>query len=728
MKSIFTIITLTLLLNVFILMETGHTEHVPGEVLVKYKSGSAPHEMESLHYGIGAVKKKDFKKIRVQRLKLPDDMSVEEAIEYYEQDPNVEYAEPNYIVHANAAPRVTPNDPSFSNLWGLHYESNDNNNDKDIDAPEAWALTTGSTDVVIAVVDTGVAYNHPDLVANMWVNTVELNGIAGDDDDGNGYIDDIDGWDFLNDNNDPTDYNGHGTHVAGTIAAVGNNGLGITGVMWKAKIMPLRFLGIHGGGTTSDAVAAIFYASGKGAHIINNSWTGSGYSQTLKDAIDASSALVVCAAGNEAKNNDLSPSYPASYTSANIISVAATDQSDNLATFSNYGVSSVDIAAPGVSIYSSLPIFDFDTPVNVYPPPLADPVEDFEADSGDLPRLGWDRGGTNSTWAVTTNTGVGGSNSLEDSPGDLNYADSTDSWVGYTNGMTPITSVKNNIYTLSFKWKGTLENNQDFLDINYSTNGSTWNYVDYRTGTKGTFFSDTTTDLTIIAEINKEFYFGFGLYTDSSINYDGVYIDDVKLTRTPITIGSYSYANYNGTSMAAPHVAGVAGLIKALNPSYTNLQLKDAVLNSIEPNKNLVGKVTTGGRLNAHNALKSNSLPKLSISIVNSVVNLSWTDNSSDEEGFRIKKKSGDGDFIQIADVGANTTSYSDTSGVGGYYSINVYGGSFGDDAHSNIADVSSVAPPGSSGGGGGGGGGGGCFIGTASNGTFISSLLRGKD
>jgi subtilisin family serine protease len=488
-----------------------------------------------------------------------------------------------------------PDDTYFGNLWGLHNTGQTGGTpDADIDAPEAWELTTGSSDVVIAVIDTGVAYDHPDLTDNIWTNTGETSCSDGIDNDGNGYVDDCHGWDFIGDDNDPTDYNGHGTHVAGIIAAVGNNNTGISGVMWQAKIMPLRFLGVNGIGTTADAVSAILYANAKGAHVINNSWGGSGYSQTLKDAIDASSAVIVCAAGNNSKNNDSVPFYPAGYTSSNLIAVAATNHDDALASYSNYGVNSVDVAAPGSSIYSDVPMFSLGSPIVLYG------EEDFESATGTLPLLGWAKGGTHSAWADTAGTGFGATNSLEDSPG-VNYANNTSSWAGH---MTPVTSVKDNIYTLYFRWKGDLEDHFDYLDINYSVDGVTWDWVDYRTGTTG----DSTEEFTDIAERGDQFYFGFGLSSDSSVNDEGVYLDNVKLTRAPINISSYGYAYYNGTSMAAPHVSGVAGLIKAFKPELTNLQIKAAILNSADTLPSLAGKVSTGGRLNAFNALTEENL------------------------------------------------------------------------------------------------------------------------
>jgi len=358
-KNLSFLITVIIVTTLSLSASGKNQEYVPGEILVKFKDTSSEAAINNLHAYARSVEKLEFKQIKVQHIKLPDDMSVEEAVEYYKNDPNVEYAEPNYIVHALA---TTPDDASFTQLWGLNNTGQTNGTiDADIDAPEAWDITTGSDEVVIAVVDSGVAYNHPDLSANIWINAGETSCTDGVDNDGNGYIDDCNGWDFAGDDNDPMDDYGHGTHVAGIIASVGNNGVGTTGVMWTAKIIPLKFLGASGSGTIANAVAAILYANASGAHVINCSWGGSHYSQTLKDAIEDSRAIVVSAAGNAAeagepgKNNDTAPVYPANYKSLNIISVAASGQDDELATFSNYGAATVDLAAPGVSIYSTVP-------------------------------------------------------------------------------------------------------------------------------------------------------------------------------------------------------------------------------------------------------------------------------------------------------------------------------------------------------------------------------------
>lgn len=268
--------------------------------------------------------------------------------------------EPDRIITSAAL----PNDPSFSRLWGLHNTGQTGGvGDADIDAAEAWNVTTGSREVVVGVIDTGIDYRHPDLAANMWRNPGE---IAGDriDNDRNGFVDDVYGWDFANNDADPFDDEGHGTHVAGTIGAVGNNGTGVAGVSWQVSLMALKFLGADGSGTTSAAVAALNYATmmrqTHGVNVVatNNSWGGGGASTALTNAIAAggnAGILTVAAAGNESANNDTTPSYPANVNSTAVISVAATDASNRLASFSNYGATTVDVAAPGVGIYSTTP-------------------------------------------------------------------------------------------------------------------------------------------------------------------------------------------------------------------------------------------------------------------------------------------------------------------------------------------------------------------------------------
>ncbi len=573
------------------LFNSGFAEYVPGELLVKYKQKTDMSLTNSLNTETGSSKITEFNNIRVHQIRISNDLTVEEAIRIYNEDPNVEYAEPNYIINLHAM----PNDTDFNELWGLHNLGQTGGiNDADIDIPEAWDITVGSKNVVIAVVDTGVAYNHPDIKPNIWRNTGETICNDGIDNDNNGFTDDCYGWDFVGNDNNPMDYNGHGTHVAGIIGAYGNNSEGTSGVMWKTQIMPIRIVGINGTGTTADAVSAIRYADENGARIINLSWGGNNFSNILKDTIEASNALVICAAGNESKNNDYSPDYPASYTSSNIISVAASDNNDELAYFSNYGRTSVDLAAPGINIFSLNPVIDYGTPIIVFD------VENFDEDTS-LEAMGWKNDSIYSTWNVNDSTGLNGSKSLEDSPGE-NYLDNTVSWIGY---MTPFTSVKDNLYTLSFNWKGEFEKDSDYLDINYSIDGINWNWVDYRTGYEDEFISDESTSLTGAAEMFDSFYFGFGITSDNSINGDGVYLENISLTRKSFEISEYNYSNASGTSMAAPFVSGVAGLILTVNPELTNIQVKNKIIYSVDKVNSLSNKVMSGGRLNAYNALLS---------------------------------------------------------------------------------------------------------------------------
>ncbi len=283
-----------------------------------------------------------------------DKSGMDKLIKELRQNDQVEYVEPDYIVSVD----TVPNDPFYSQLYGLHNTGQTGGTaDSDIDAQEAWGLNTGSSNVIVAVIDTGVDYNHNDLAANMWHNPGEIPGDSTDN-DGNGYIDDVYGINAITNSGDPWDDHYHGTHCAGTIGAVGNNGTGVVGVCWTVKIMALKFLNSGGSGYSSDAITCIEYAVANGAHIMSNSWGGGGFSQALNDAIVAAKnagVLFIAAAGNSGTNNDISPHYPSSYTVDNVIAVAATDRYDQLAYFSCFGATSVDVAAPGVGIYSTVP-------------------------------------------------------------------------------------------------------------------------------------------------------------------------------------------------------------------------------------------------------------------------------------------------------------------------------------------------------------------------------------
>lgn len=334
------------------------TKIVPGELLVGFKSDGAKKgslgamARMTAHEAVGTSLKQSFKLVPWDHVKLTSKASLKEIAEAYLADPNVAYVEPNYRVYAVD---TVPNDPSYGDLWGMER----------INAPQAWDLSTGSTNIVVAVIDTGVNMTHEDLASHIWSNPGESgpDGFGGDkatngqDDDGNGYVDDVHGWDFVNNDNDPADGNGHGTHCSGTIGGVGNNSVGVAGVCWTVKIVGLKFLGDSGGGSTAGGIAAVEYATGLSQYIklTSNSWGGGGESEALRAAINASGQagqLFVAAAGNSATDNDSIPHYPSSYDCSNIIAVASIAEGGAMSSFSCYGATSVDLAAPGSEILS----------------------------------------------------------------------------------------------------------------------------------------------------------------------------------------------------------------------------------------------------------------------------------------------------------------------------------------------------------------------------------------
>ena len=610
----------------------------PGELLVKFRAEVSKEATSDFQRWFGISTRKTFAINGYQLVKLPEGADIEEALELYLEDPDVEHAELNYLVYADA---TTPDDAEFTELWGLNNTGQNVNGtngtgDADIDAPEAWDVTTGSSAAVVAVIDSGVDVNHPDLQSNIWTNAGETpnNGI---DDDGNGYIDDVNGWDFYVNDNDPRDAHGHGTHVAGTIAAVGNNGIGIAGVSWSAKIMPLRFLDAWGIGTTANAVAAIEYANNMGADIINNSWGGGPYAQALKDAIDASDAVVVCAAGNSGRNNDGIAHYPSSYSSTNIIAVAASNQDDQLAWFSNHGAVSVDVAAPGTNIYSAAP-----GRKTVWQDNFSD------GNTG-----GWSPGGINSSWNATDEAAFSDTYSLTDSP-NANYLNDTLSWIDSPAvDLTDQTASK-----LEFKIFGTVHAS-DGLWVEASSDGINWYPVNFQlpgdptlyNGVSGTFGSWTTIEADLeafdgLGSVSVSFVF----ISDSSNVADGYYIDDVKITAASSVYDGTEYTYKQGTSMATPHVAGLAALIIAHNPALTNLEIKALIENSVDFIPALNDKVATDGRINAAAALAAPQITNVQVNtITETTAQVSWTTDKPADS------------VVQYGTTGNNWDSYPNT-------------------------------------------------------------------
>lgn len=336
-------------------------EAVQGELLVRFKGGAYLAAAQQAHSALGATVVHTYRSLEgLQLVHLPKDMDVEAAAGLYLKQPGVLYAEPNYLYRTAAL----PDDPRLGDLWGLNNTGQSNGTaDADINAPEAWDLTTGSDDTVIAVIDSGINYLHEDLAGNMWVNPGEVpdNDV---DDDNNGYVDDIHGINAIANSGDPLDDNRHGSHCAGTIAGRGNNALGVAGVNWRARLIGCKFLSSAGSGSTANALKCMDYLYNLRTRDSNpvdlvatsNSWGGGAFSQALQDAIERhqqAGILFVAAAGNSNANNDTTASYPSGYPLPNIIAVAATDRNDAKASFSSYGRRRVHIAAPGVDILST---------------------------------------------------------------------------------------------------------------------------------------------------------------------------------------------------------------------------------------------------------------------------------------------------------------------------------------------------------------------------------------
>ncbi|HSB44835.1 MAG TPA: S8 family peptidase [Nitrospira sp.] len=345
------------------------TPHVPNQVLVQFRYGIAEEAKESVRSRVQAQvedvvvaqeRRSDFKG-DLELWNLPAGLEIARAVRELEGDSTVEFAEPNWIYQHQAA----SNDPYYTNgsLWGMYGDGTSPSNPFGSQAGEAWVNKTDCSSVYVGIIDEGMMITHEDLADNVWTNPYDPP--DGMDNDGNGYIDDIHGWDFAGNDNSVYDGSGddHGTHVSGTTAARGGNGIGVAGVCWNIQLISAKFLG-RNGGTTANAIKAVNYVTDlktrHGLKIVatNNSWGGGGYSQGLSDAIKnagAANILFVAAAGNSGVNIDITPSYPASYTLDNIIAVAAIDKSGNLASWSNYGSTSVDLGAPGVGIWSTVP-------------------------------------------------------------------------------------------------------------------------------------------------------------------------------------------------------------------------------------------------------------------------------------------------------------------------------------------------------------------------------------
>ena len=564
---------------------TGGGTEVPGQVIVKLRPGTSKARVAAAHADANVAARIDTLRMRggYQVVTLKGGVSVSRAIARYEAEGGVAYAQPDFVYHTVA---TVPNDERFGDQWGmLNTGQTAGTPGDDIHATEAWDVTTGTAATVVAVVDTGVDYDHPDLAPNMWVNPAPTKG-------------DIHGYDFVNDDSDPMDDNGHGTHCAGIVGAKGDNTIGVAGVSWNTRIMALKCFDSDGHGDTLQAIQAIDYANTHGADVISNSWgggNGGGYDQALKDVIDASAAVVVCSAGNGRSDNDTSAFYPASYDSPQLVAVAATDEYDELAEFSNWGATSVDVGAPGVGILSTQPGRPEVTPT-VDPPLFSDDV----ADLGD-----WH----NETASPAPQFGLSGDRYVSAPYSIAATSWSDDSQGGYTDSTgLDLTSASDQVLLrLDANWdlnQGdgssimARSDQQGWVTLwsSHDTSSGGWKRLDIP-------MSQFAGDTNVVLSLELEPWSG-----QPSGPGQGQFWDDVRVLKATRTGGgdyADAYQYLSGTSMAAPHVAGLAALIKSRTPWATNVQIKDLIIESADKRAWLNGKCVSGGRVNAAAALEA---------------------------------------------------------------------------------------------------------------------------
>lgn len=545
----------------------GRPRYKERELLIRFKEGASKEHIEAFTQSLQVISAKKIYRGKFYKVVLPRRIAEAQAIERCEKSGIVDMVERNALRY----PLMTaPNDPRYAEQWALPM----------ISLPEAWDVTQGNSSIVVALIDTGVDYLHPDLSPCIWINEREANGIPGVDDDGNGFVDDIRGWDFAGTESaiddpdaDPMDGSDHGTHMAGIVAAAVDNGIGICGVAPGVRIMPLKALADKSGYMAADdIIEALAYAADMGAHIVNCSFGGDESRSEYQAFSDLGQAgiLAVCAAGNEGPYYAANPVYPAGYDLDNIISVAASKRDDTLASYSCYGLPHVDLMAPGDHILSTVPstLGYTEASVTVGVPP----------DSSSYEAAALEYAGTTDDAGITAPLYFCGKGNAADFPpvagafialierGDLYFYfyEKTANAVDHGAAAVIIYNDKTDAF--------------DDWTLNPPPSGTAWPPV---------------------VGISRESGLAIRAALESA---------DAPLSATVYNITAdtpVGYSTMSGTSMATPHVSGVAALLLSVKPELTYRQLKAAILDTVDASDALSDKLVAGGRLNARAALRS---------------------------------------------------------------------------------------------------------------------------
>jgi len=564
----------------------GASSFVPDEVLVRYSSNVQLSTLRGSHKPVYESTKKlkllaGSRQGPLLQMKTLKGESVAEAIARLQKDPRVISVQPNFIYKKMA---TVPNDSLYGQLWGIKNtaqdvydpdtfgpdfgstEDNPGTAGVDLGLEAAWDRITDCSSTVVAVIDTGIKYDHEDLAANMW--------------DGSALGFPNHGYDFHNSDNNPLDDDGHGTHVAGTIGAVGNNGKGITGVCWKVKLMALKALGASGG-STANVISSLNWAVEKGAHVVNMSLGGGASDTAFEAAIDAantSNVIVIFAAGNDGTDNDSLPTYPCNYKKANTLCVAALTQKNGLASFSNYGATSVDVGAPGVNIASTWHL-------------SRTVVSDTFA-------TGWNIStNTATTWAAQALSPGPALTIPSNWNGTNNYANSTLAKAYKSFSFAGAEEVWLSFYVLTDMLAGDRIRSYVGAGAGDPTGGT--EIGTYEGSTNGDAYGYIYRPTTACA--NATCAVGFRFDSDASGTSTGGLVAYFETVR--FAAGTSGYNLIEGTSMATPQVSGVVAMIRSRNPNFSTAEILESLLAGGKTLPSLAGKTTSGKAINAASAL-----------------------------------------------------------------------------------------------------------------------------